>query len=171
MRSLSHGCTLLAFLACSVPALAAPAPKAKIEVKDGWYYIDGHKFFVNAIGYEPGARPGEDPYKRRVSNPPEMRQDLNNIKAAGFNGIRTWSELTEDELKLVQASGLKIIFGIAIKPDEDFGDPKVVERDLELTRRVLAYARKYDCVITYLIMNEPMPERNRPWTCGSSCAT
>jgi hypothetical protein len=157
MDSFLHRCTLLALLVCCVTALAAPAPKSKIEIKDGWYYIDGHKFFVNAIGYEPGARPGEAPYKQRVSNLPEIRQDLEKIKAAGFNGIRTWSELTEDELKLVQASGLKIVFGIWIKPDEDFGDPKIVERNLEQTRRVLAYTRKYNCVITYLIMNEPMP--------------
>ena len=157
MKSFRHRCTLLALLACCVIALAAPAPGTRIEIKDGWYYIGGHKFFVNAMGYEPGARPGEDPQKQRVSNLPEIRQDLNNIKAAGFNGIRTWSAMTEDELKLVQASGLKIVFGIWIKPDEDFGDPKVVERDMEQTKRVLAYTRKYDCVITYLIMNEPMP--------------
>ena len=157
MDSFLHRCTLLAILACCVTALAAPAPKSKIEIKDGWYYIDGHKFFVNAIGYEPGARPGENPKTQHAPNLPEIRQDLNNIKAAGFNGIRTWSEMTEDELKLVQASGLKIVFGIWIKPDEDYGDPKVVERDLEQTQHVLAYTRKYDCVITYLIMNEPMP--------------
>jgi hypothetical protein len=157
MKSFMHRCTLLAILACCVTALAAPAPKSKIEIRDGWYYIDGHKFFVNAIGYEPGARPGEEPKTQHAPNLPEIRQDLNNIKAAGFNGIRTWSEMSEDELKLVQASGLKIVFGIWIKPDEDFGDPKVVERDMEQTKRVLAYTRKYDCVITYLIMNEPMP--------------
>jgi hypothetical protein len=161
MKSLLYRCTLLAILACCVTVLAAPAPKSKIEIKDGWYYIDGHKFFVNAMGYEPGARPGEDPYKPHASNLPKIRQDLENIKAAGFNGIRTWSEMTEDELKLVQGSGLKIVFGIWIKPDEDFSDPKVVERDLEQTQRVLAYTRKYDCVITYLIMNEPMPAHIR----------
>jgi len=141
--------------------LAATAAGANIEIKDGWYFIDGHKFFVNAIGYEPGARPGEHPYEKRVSDLPLTRQDLSNIKAAGFNGIRTWSDLTEDELKLVQESGLKVIFGIWIKPDEDFSDSKVVERNLEWTKRVLSYSKKYDCVITYLIMNEPMPAHIR----------
>ena len=156
MKSFLHRSTLLGFLACCVTALAA-----NIEIKDGWYTIDGHKFFVNAIGYEPGARPGEHPYQQRVSDLALTRQDLNHIKAAGFNGIRTWSDLTEDELKLVQASGLKVIFGIWIKPDEDFSDPKVVERNLEWTKRVLTYSKKYDCVITYLIMNEPMPAHIR----------
>ncbi len=142
-------------------ATAGAAPKSKIEIKDGWYYVDGHKFFVNAIGYEPGARPGEDPYKQRVSNLAQIKQDLANIKAAGFNGIRTWSDLTEDELKLVQASGLKVVFGISVKPDEDFSDAKVVGADLDHARQTLAYTKKYDCVITYLIMNEPMPAHIR----------
>ena len=157
MKPNLYRCILLAFLAGCVTALAAPAPKAKIEIKDGWYYVDGHKFFVNAIGYEPGARPGENPQKPHVSNLPEIQQDLENIKTAGFNGIRTWTAMPEDELKLVQESGLKVVYGIWVKPDEDFGDPKVVERDLEQVKNTLAYTKKYDCVITYLIMNEPMP--------------
>jgi hypothetical protein len=161
MKSFLHRFTLLALLACCATALAAAATSAKIEIKDGWYYLDGHKFFVNAIGYEPGALPGEHPYEKRVSDLAVMRQDLVRIKAAGFNGVRTWAEMTEDELKLVQASGLKVVFGIWIKPDEDFGDPKVVAHDLEWTKRVLAYSKKYDCVITYLIMNEPMPAHIR----------
>ncbi|MGD0800906.1 MAG: hypothetical protein ABR906_06295 [Terracidiphilus sp.] len=157
MKSFLKHCALSALLASSVTALAAPTPKSKIEIKDGWYYVDGHKFFVNAIGYEPGARPGENPKTQRLPNLPEIQQDLINIKAAGFNGIRTWSALNEDELKLVQASGLKIVFGIWIEPTEDFADPKVVKHDLEYTKSILAYTKKYDCVITYLIMNEPMP--------------
>ena len=144
-------------LAACVVCLAGTASAAGVEIKDGWYWVDGHKFFVNATGYEIGARPGENPYQQRISKLPELRQDLKNIQAAGFNGIRTWSEMTEDELKVVQAAGLKVIFGMWIKPDEDFSDPKVVERDLESARRILSYTKKYDCVITYLIMNEPMP--------------
>jgi len=154
-------CMSLALVACSMTALAAPAHKSKIEIKDGWYVIDGRKVFVNAIGYEPGARPGEDPQKPHVSNLPEIRQDLKNIKAAGFNGIRTWAAMPEEELKLVQDSGLKIVFGIWVKPDEDFADPKVVAADLEQVKSTLAYTKKYDCVITYLIMNEPMPAHIR----------
>ena len=134
---------------------------ARIELKDGWYVIEGRKVIINAIGYESGARPGETPYEQSNRNPAQIRRDLKIIKAAGFNGIRTWSEMSEAELKVVQASGLKVIFGIWLKPDEDFADTKVVEKDLALIRRVLAYSRKYDCVITYLIMNEPMPEHIR----------
>lgn len=155
----------VAFLTAFVCGLgfANPLPmsETRIELKDGWYYLNGRKVLLNAIGYETGARPGEAPYENPARNLTEIRRDLKIIKAAGFNGIRTWSEMSEEELKVVQASGLKIIFGIWLKPDEDFSDPAVVQKDLALIRRVLAYSRKYDCVITYLIMNEPMPEHLR----------
>jgi len=152
---------LMAFVCGIGFADSRPAPKSRIELKDGWYYLDGQKVLLNAIGYETGARPGEAPYENRARNLTEIRRDLKIIKVAGFNGIRTWSEMSEEELRVVQASGLKIIFGIWLKPDEDFSDPAVVQKDLALIRRVLAYSRKYDCVITYLIMNEPMPEHLR----------
>lgn len=142
-------------------AAAPPRAPGRIELRDGWYFLDGRKFLVNALGYESGARPGEVPYEQARRDLDQIRQDLKIIKAAGFNGIRTWSHMSEAELKVVQASGLKVIFGIWLKPDEDFADPKVVAKNLALIRQVLAYSRKYDCVITYLIMNEPMPEHIR----------
>ncbi|BDU71869.1 glycoside hydrolase 5 family protein [Mesoterricola silvestris] len=142
-------------------ALALPCAAAGLELKDGWYHLDGHRFLVNALGYESGARPGEAPYETRGRDLDQVRRDLELIKAAGFNAIRTWSQMSEPELKVVQASGLKIVFGIWLKPDEDFADPAVAARDLELIRSTLAYTRAYDCVITYLIMNEPMPEHIR----------
>ncbi len=144
----------LGFIALATPAQA----RSQIELKDGWYYLDGHKFLLNAIGYEPGARPGENPKLHKAPDLPLMENDLKIIKTAGFNGIRTWDQLSEDELKLVQKSGLKIVFGIWLEPSDDFADPKVVEKDLAIIRQVLAYSHKYDCIVTYLIMNEPMPE-------------
>ena len=41
-------------------ALAADKP-VPVTVKDGWYFLDGRKTFLNALGCEPGARPGEGP--------------------------------------------------------------------------------------------------------------
>ena len=69
-----------------------------VELREGWYYINGNKFFVNALGYEIGARPGQHPYKKRWSEPERVKSDLAVIKEAGFNAIRTWSELSEEEL-------------------------------------------------------------------------
>ena len=37
--------------------------KTKIELKENWYHLNGEKFFIKAIGYEIGARPGQHPYE------------------------------------------------------------------------------------------------------------
>lgn len=131
---------------------------ANVEIKDGWYYVKGEKFFIKAIGYEIGARPGQDPYKDTISDLSRMRADMKILKDGGFNTIRTWSQLSEDQLKLVQESGLKIIFGIWLKPDKDYGDSAYMKESEELVRKVVAYTKKYDCVISYLILNEPMTD-------------
>jgi hypothetical protein len=132
--------------------------KSHLEIKKNWYYLNGQKFFVNALGYEIGARPGQHPYVKRSSEPQRVKNDMEAIKKVGFNAIRTWSELSEDELKMVQQSGLKIIFGIGLRPDADFSDPKVIDEFTAIVKKVLAYSKNYDCIITYLIMNEPMPQ-------------
>ena len=133
--------------------------KTKIELKDNWYHLDGQKYFIKAIGYEIGARPGQHPYEDEKKDDLDlMKFDLENIKKGGYNTIRTWSQYSEAQLKLVQESGLKLIMGIDIKPDEDYGDPEFVkESEVEL-KRVLNYAKKYDCIITYLVINEPQTD-------------
>lgn len=133
--------------------------KTKIELKDNWYYLDGQKFFIKAIGYEIGARPGQHPYEDEKKDELElMKFDLENIKKGGYNTIRTWSQYSEAQLKLVQESGLKLIMGIDIKPDKDYGDPEFIkESEVEL-KRVLDYAKNYDCIITYLVINEPQTD-------------
>ena len=102
------------------------------------------------------ARPGEHPYQGvRPDDLDLMKFDLQEIKEAGYNTIRTWSQFSEPQLKLVQDSGLKLIMGIDVSPDKDYGDPQFI-RNCEATfKKVLSYARKYDCIITYLILNEP----------------
>ena len=140
---------------------AAAARRRRVELKDGWYFIDGRKFFVNALGYEIGARPGQHPKQNRRPEPARVRRDLSVIKRAGFNAIRTWDELFESELRVVQRSGLKAVLGIWVKPDVDFSDRKIVAEELGHVQKVLSYSRNYDCIITYLIMNEPMPQHIR----------
>ena len=133
--------------------------KTKIEFKDNWYLLNGKKYFIKAIGYEIGARPGQHPYEDAKKDELElMKFDLEKIKEGGYNTIRTWSQYSEAQLQLVQESGLKLIMGINIRPEEDYGDPKFVkESEIEL-KRVLNYAKKYDCIITYLVINEPQTD-------------
>lgn len=133
--------------------------KANIEIKDNWYYLNGEKFFIKAIGYEIGARPGQHPYQDvRTDDLDLMKFDLKVIKEGGYNCIRTWSQLSENQLKLVQNSGLKLIMGIDISPDKNYGDQMFVSESTDKLLQVLSYAKKYDCIITYLILNEPQTD-------------
>lgn len=130
--------------------------KTTVEIKENWYYINGEKFFIKGIGYEIGARPGQDPYKDSITDLARMKYDLELIKSKGFNTIRTWSQLSEAQLQVVQQSGLKIIFGIWIDPHGNFGDSIFQKDTRDLVKRVVSYTRNYDCVISYLILNEPL---------------
>jgi hypothetical protein len=153
---------LVGFSAGACIAQAQPAGESKavrrLEIRDGAYYINGEKTFINALGYEIGARPGQHPYEdEKVLELERMKNDLRVIREAGFNAVRTWSELTEEEVQLVQESGLMLVYGIWIKPDGDFGNPQFIEDAEKQVRKVMSWSKKYDCIITYLIMNEPMP--------------
>jgi len=134
-------------------------PKTTIELKENWYFLNGQKFFIKAIGYEIGARPGQHPYEGvRNDDLDLMKFDLKVIREGGYNTIRTWSEFTEAQLKLVQESGLKLIMGLEVNPDGNYGDPAFVEGSIERVKKVTAYAKKYDCIITYLVINEPQTD-------------
>ncbi len=150
---------LTIILMLSAIAFGYSQSKTKIEFKDNWYLLNGQKYFIKAIGYEIGARPGQHPYEDAKKDELElMKFDLEKIKEGGYNTIRTWSQYSEAQLQLVQESGLKLIMGINIRPEEDYGDPKFVkESEIEL-KRVLNYAKKYDCIITYLVINEPQTD-------------
>lgn len=126
-----------------------------LQVKDGWLYIDNEKFFVKGIGYD-ATRPGFYPWTT-VFKPHEVTLDMNRIIDGRFNTIRTWSALSEEKLQLIDSMGLKIIFGIWIDPTGDFGDPVFITSAENDVRNTLAYSKNYDSIITYLIMNEPLP--------------
>lgn len=133
--------------------------KTKIELKDNWYCLDGQKFFIKAIGYEIGARPGQHPYEGNRKDDLElMKFDLENIKKGGYNTIRTWSQYSEAQLKLVQKSGLKLILGLEINPEADYGNSNFINKTKTELEKVLSYAKKYDCIITYLVINEPQTD-------------
>ena len=125
-----------------------------VEITDGWYYINGEKFFVKGIGYETHTRPGQVPWVYSF-DADLIRYDLNRFKNAGFNTIRTWSALSEEELQLVEESGLKILFGIWIDPAGDFSDPGFRNEAYNQVNNVLNYSTNYNSIIGYLIMNEP----------------
>ncbi len=113
--------------------------KTSIELKDNWYYLNGQRFFIKAIGYEIGARPGQHPYEEvRADDLDLLKFDLKVIKEGGYNTIRTWSEFSEAQLKLVQESGLKLIMGLEVNPEKDYGDPAFVKASVVSVKRVRA---------------------------------
>jgi len=133
--------------------------KTRIEIKDNWYYLNGEKYFIKAIGYEIGARPGQHPYEGKKADDLDLLKfDMKVIKEAGYNGIRTWTQFSEPQLELVQNSGLKLIMGIDVSPDKDYGDPAFIKACDESLKKVIDYSKKYDCIITYLILNEPQTD-------------
>jgi hypothetical protein len=133
--------------------------KSTIEIKNNWYYLNGEKFFIKAIGYEIGARPGQHPYQGvRADDLELLKFDLKVIKEGGYNTIRTWSQFSEAQMKVVQASGLKLIMGLEINPEKDYGDPVFVKQCMADVSNVMSYAKKYDCIITYLVINEPQTD-------------
>jgi hypothetical protein len=125
-----------------------------LQIMDDWYYIDGQKFFIKGIGYETHTRPGQVPWVYAF-DADLITFDLNRIKNAGYNTIRTWGALTEEELQLVESSGLKILYGIWIDPHEDYADPNFIGAALDHVNAVLEYSQNYSCIIGYIIMNEP----------------
>jgi hypothetical protein len=125
-----------------------------IQIIDGWYYINGEKFFVKGIGYETHTRPGQVPWEYSF-DADLIAFDLNRIKNAVFNTIRTWSALREEELQVVEESGLKILFGIWIDPHGDFSDEIFQTDAYNHVDGVLNYSANFNSVIGYLIMNEP----------------
>jgi exo-beta-1,3-glucanase (GH17 family) len=156
----------LFWMGCQPPTEKTQTTTAtKVEVKDGWYYLNGERFFIKAIGYEIGARPGQNPYKDTISDLGRVRFDMNVIKDAGFNTIRTWSQMSEEQLKVVQESGMKIIFGIWILPEGPYGDAEFMKNQVSLVEKVVSYTKNYDCVISYLILNEPMTDHI--YKCGA----
>jgi len=149
---------MIALLVSSIFSVHSQS-KTKIELKDNWYYLNGQKFFIKAIGYEIGARPGQHPYEGvRNDDLDFLKFDLKVIKEGGYNTIRTWSEFSEAQLKLVQESGLKLIMGLEVNPEGNYGDPVFVEESIKKVKKVTSYAKKYDCIITYLVINEPQTD-------------
>ena len=150
---------MVLFYSCSFILGGFSQSKNTIELKDNWYYLNGEKYFIKAIGYEIGARPGQHPYQgKRADDLELLKFDLKVIKEAGYNTIRTWSQFSEAQLKVVQKSGLKLIMGLEINPDGDYSDPKFVQECQTSVSKVMDYAKNYDCIITYLVINEPQTD-------------
>jgi hypothetical protein len=140
---------LIAYRYSDLPVSVAP----RFQVHGQWVYRDGEKFFVNAVGWDP-TRPGNLPWKWTC--PPDLvEEDFARIRAAGFNTVRTWTALSQEELSAAERHGLAVIQGIWVDRTGDFSDRAFRERQLAEVARVARYSRESKAVLAYLVMNEP----------------
>jgi hypothetical protein len=123
------------------------------EARAGWLYRDGSKLLWKAVGWDP-TRPGELPWLRRPSLA-EVDDDFARIRAAGFNGIRTWTPLSEDELRLAERHGLAVLQGIWVDRRGRFSDPGFRKRERDKVGSAVRASRQSPSVIGYLVLNEP----------------
>ena len=108
----------IAALLVQTVLLAKESKIPKIELIGDSIYIDGKKFFIKGIGYSP-YRPDKWPGSKV---PVEIVEaDFRRIKAAGFNTLRVWGVMPEEQLTLAEKYGLKVIQAVSLRSDADFG--------------------------------------------------
>lgn len=126
----------------------------RIQIRDGRLFVDGERFFVRGIGYEPGAVPGRFPQHRKFE--PEMvKRDLTRIKEAGFNTVRSWDGYLDAELELMERDGLWAIQGIYVNWRDDLSSPTTLDKAIRQIDRVVKAGAGRKNVLMYLVMNEP----------------
>lgn len=131
----------------------AEPPQRNLAVRDGWFWVDGQRFAVRSVGWDP-VRPGELPWQRAFHQG-ELEADLRRIREAGFNVVRTWAPLTPEELALVERHGLRVLQGVWVQPDGDFADPEFRRRTLGEVARAVEASRWSPAILGYLVLNEP----------------
>jgi len=131
---------------------------ARVEIRNGWFYVDGSPFYVKGVGYAPW-RPHQHPGVSYAGvNHRWTQMDFERIKAAHFNTIRTWEALEPEELALAQASGLWVLQGIRLDPRQDFSDARNQASCLAQVRQTAEQSKAFDNVLGYLVMNDPWPQ-------------
>ncbi|MEK7313215.1 MAG: hypothetical protein AAB065_01965 [Deltaproteobacteria bacterium] len=129
--------------------------KDGITIRGEWFYLDGERFVINAIGYA-GWRPGQWPGADAI-HLDFVAADFQRIKEAGFNTIRTWEALNPRELELARKFGLKVIQGIWLDPSHDFSDEQFKRYSLDKIQKIVQWSKRFD-VLMYLVFTEPRQE-------------
>lgn len=135
-------------------------PKKNIEFRGDDIYINGEKYVVCGIGYAP-YRPHTSPNKPYPRDYNLVEQDMQILKKAGFNTLRTWSgrDLDEYMMELAHNYGFMILQGMSIwvPPLADFGDKSFQENAFNNVEDEMKANREHNNILGYLIMNEPPP--------------
>ncbi len=132
----------------------------KVEIKDSWFYVNGEKFFIKGINYC-GFRPGESPQDLDPVDLKLVERDFQRIKEAGFNTIRTSGGLNSEIVALARKYGLMVMHGLWFDADIDYSEPQQIKYAAKMLKEDLAWSKKHDNIICFLVMNEPLAERVR----------
>lgn len=157
MKALSAGACFACLFTVGCDVAHPPAPHALFGdagLAGDRFTVDGEPFLVVGIGYDIHARPGAAPWIDRF-NPDLFRKDLERIVAAGFNTIRTWNPLTDEQLAIAAEHGLWVLQGVWFDPAGDFADPTFRRASCDLVEREIARSAPHPNVLGYLVMNEP----------------
>ena len=113
------------------------------KIKDGWFYVNGEKFFIKGVGYSP-CRPGISPGGHVDIN--LIEKDFKLIKEAGFNTVRTWGPMGKEWLDMAKKYNLMVIQGIWIDPNRDnYDDKAYINKSIYEVQRAVKYSRYYFC--------------------------
>lgn len=139
------------FITAVLLAVSSANAKGRVEIMDGWFYVDGEKFFVKGMCYfEVHTVDG-----KIRQNPPEMiDHDFKLIKEAGFNTVKSF--LTPERIEIARKYGLMIVNPAPMSCfNEDYsGAARLKELGAQVDEYV-GYSNKYDNVLYYTMDNEP----------------
>lgn len=127
---------------------------SRVSIREEWFYVDGKRFFIKGVGYEPGCRAGRLPWARQFE-PEILEHDFKLIEKAGMNTIRTWGPLTDQELLLAKKYNLMVIQGLWIDYNKYFTSDAYVKTALASVKEEVKKSKKFDNILMYLVMNEP----------------
>lgn len=133
----------------------APAPVfGTVTISGNQFFVDGEKFLVVGCGYEPGCRKGQLPWERKFERE-VLEEDFRRVREAGFNTIRTWAPLKDEEIKLAAEYGLWVMPGTWFDPAGDFPDPSFQKEQFAMIEREVGRMSKHPNILCYLLFNEP----------------
>ncbi|MDD5680771.1 MAG: glycoside hydrolase family 2 TIM barrel-domain containing protein, partial [Candidatus Omnitrophica bacterium] len=144
---------LLINLSFIIPLTYAQEKKApRIDIVGNSIYLDGKKFLIKGVGYSP-FRPGIWPGGRVA--PDIIEADFKRIKEAGFNTIRVWGTMPEDQLNLAEKYDLKVIQAAGVSPNAKFDYEGFLRQAESQVRQMAKISKNHPNVIMYLVTNEP----------------
>lgn len=145
---------IIATLISTATALTAGPTSIEVGVKEGWFMVNGERFFVKGIGYELGGGRGGIPWERTFDRE-TMEYDLALLRKAGFNTVRSWNPYSVEELTVLRKQGMMVIQGSWFSFDRYLREEAYAQKSREELAKVIRTAKQFDNILFHTIANEP----------------